>query len=38
MNTFFSKVVVPREIVTNQGTEFTSKLVQAITKKFKIKD
>jgi len=28
---------VPREIVTNQGIYFTSKLIQSITKKFKIK-
>eukprot|EP00253_Pinus_taeda_P035345 PITA_35345 len=29
---------VPREIVTDQGTQFTSKLVKEITDKYKIKD
>jgi len=28
---------VPREIVTDQGTQFTSKLIQLITKQYKIK-
>jgi hypothetical protein len=28
---------VPREIVTDQGAQFTSKLVQAITEKYQIK-
>ena len=28
---------MPREIVTNQGTQFTSRLVQDITEKYKIK-
>ena len=33
----FSHFGVPREIVTNQGTQFTSKLIQSLMQQFKIK-
>lgn len=33
----FTRFGVPREIVTNQGTQFTSKLVKALTKQYQIK-
>jgi transposase InsO family protein len=33
----FTRFGVPREIVTNQGTQFTSNLVKALTKQYKIK-
>ena len=33
----FTKFGVPREIVTNQGAQFTSKLVRGIVEKYKIK-
>jgi hypothetical protein len=31
-NDIFTRFVVPREIVTDQGTQFTSHLVKSITK------
>ena len=33
----FVRYGVPREIVTDQGTQFTSRLVQDITEKYQIK-
>ena len=33
----FTHVKVPREIVTDQGTQFTSNLVKALTEQYKIK-
>ena len=33
----FTRFGVPREIVTNQGAQFTSKLVRGIVEKYKIK-
>jgi transposase InsO family protein len=33
----FTHFRVPREIVTNQGTQFTSNLVKALTKQYRIK-
>ena len=33
----FTHFGVPREIVTNQGTQFTSKLIQSLMQQFKIK-
>lgn len=33
----FTRFGVPREIVTEQGTHFTSKLVKAPTKQYQIK-
>jgi hypothetical protein len=33
----FVRFGVPREIVTDQGTQFTSRLIQSITEQFKIK-
>jgi hypothetical protein len=33
----FHPLGVPREIVTDQGTQFTSRLIRSITKQFKIK-
>jgi transposase InsO family protein len=36
-NDIFTRFGVPREIVTDQGTQFTSHLVKAITKQYQIK-
>lgn len=33
----FTIFVVPREIVTNQGTQFMSKLVKSITQQYQIR-
>lgn len=33
----FTRFGVPREIVTNQGTQFTSKLVKALMEQYKVK-
>ena len=33
----FTRFGVPREIVTNQGTQFTSKLMQELTTKYGIR-
>ena len=33
----FTRFGVPREIVTNQGAQFTSKLVRGIVEKYEIK-
>jgi len=33
----FVRFGVPREIITDQGTQFTSRLIECITEQFKIK-
>jgi transposase InsO family protein len=36
-NDIFTRFGVPREIVTDQGTQFTSNFVKAVTKQYQIK-
>jgi hypothetical protein len=36
-NDIFTRFGVPREIVTDQGTQFTSNLVKAVTEQYQIK-
>jgi hypothetical protein len=36
-NEIFTRFGVPREIVTDQGTQFTSNLVKTVTEQYQIK-
>jgi transposase InsO family protein len=36
-NDIFTRFFVPQEIVTDQGTQFTSNLVKVVTKQYQIK-